>query len=766
MSTIGQRLAVLATLVALMAAPMVTSAAAPAAADDLASIGIATSPSGDVPVGQAMTVTVGWGLNGGNSGSGVAAGFFFRIPTGFRFNGGAPSPCVVNPLGSETEIECDYADLANAPTEFNFAVTAVRESYDATFDAAVVDPEVFDAEDSLTIDAFVPGVSADVHPLAFDEPNPLVLGQSFTLAGNAANAGTTTMNGVTTTIDLRSPLRLDGATWGVSKTPCTISGLRATCAIGPLSGHSSVPVAVSATPTAQVASTTATVTVRSTTPEQQPDPLPDTVTLTRPVKPPIADLGVAVNLPSTQPIVDAPTAASIVVTNHGTAGAAGVSLSFTTSSGEDVKLDVQTPVLWSCTQSGQKFTCVKGTFGHDPLAAGESQSIVFTVTPRTRTSGTISASVTTTSAEPAPDPTPDSATATIAAAAAASADLVVTRYGVVANLVVGTATNPTIVLTNHGPSLARNLHIVVTYPSGWSISRTTGCSVSQSTVTCDVADLPPGDATDVFGVIATPSIAGAGQRVDIAVTSSTPDPDGHHPRTSITYNVVDQPTLSVVAPVSVPEGAVAQIALDLSVRSPKTVSVTCTTGSWTATAGADFVQTTRTLTIAPGATFARLKIQTVQDSLDEPDVEAVLVACGNVVNAKPANPDPHGLQWTAFGIVDDDPLPTLVPGAVSQQEGAATTISVPITLSAPSGRTVTAPWQTEDQTAKAGSDYTATSGTVTFAPGETTKYVTVTILNDSVREPDELFLIRFTGVTNAKLGGFYGVGLVGILNDD
>ena len=165
-------------------------------------------------------------------------------------------------------------------------------------------------------------------------------------------------------------------------------------------------------------------------------------------------------------------------------------------------------------------------------------------------------------------------------------------------------------------------------------------------------------------------------------------------------------------------------------------------------------------------TFAYLEVPTLQDSLDEPDVEAVLVACGNVVNAKPANPDPHGLQWIAFGIVDDDPLPTVVPGAVSQREGAATTVSVPITLSAPSGRTVTAPWHTEDQTAKAGSDYTATSGTVTFAPGETTKYVTVTVRNDSVREPDELFLIRFTGATNAKLGGFGGVGLVQILNDD
>ncbi len=770
MSTIARRLAVLATLVALGAAPMVTAAAAPAAADQFASITISTSPSGDVPVGQAMTVTVDWLIFSPPNGP-APVDFGFTIPAGFRVDSGAPNPCVVSPSGSATNITCDYADVANAPAEFNFAVTAVSESYDATFGAEFSYPEIFDATDSLTIDSYVPGVSADVHPLRFDAPNPLVVGQSFTLAGNAANAGTTTMNGVTATVDLAAPLRLDGATWGASKTPCTISGRRATCAIGTLSGHSSVPVAVSATPTAQAASTTATVKVTSTTPEQQPDPLPDTVTVTRPVKPPIADLGVALNLPSTQPIVDAPTTASIVVTNHGTAGAAGVGLSFSTSSGFDVTLGSGTASQWSCTQSGQTFTCVMGNFGYfPPLAAGASRSIDFTVTPRNRTSGTISASVTTTSAEPAPDPTKDSATATIRVAAAASADLAVAAYGVVGNIVVGTANFESIGVTNHGPSLARDVHIVMTYPSGWSISQTipqAECPVAQLTVTCAIGDLPPGTSTAFVSATASPSTVGAGQKVNVTVTSSTPDPGGH-PHTSFSYNVIDQPTLSIVSlPGSVPEGAVAQIWLNLSLPSSKTVSVTCTTGGGTATAGADYVPTTQTVTVDPGFTSAYLDVPTRQDSLDEADVESVLVECGKVVNAKPARPDPQfGLQWATFGIIDDDPLPTVVPGAVSQPEGAATTVSVPIRLSAPSGRTVTAPWHTEDQTAKAGSDYTATSGTVTFAPGETTKYVTVTVLNDSVSEPDEGFLIRFTGATNAKLGGFYGVGLVEILNDD
>jgi hypothetical protein len=134
MSTIGRRLAVLATLVALMAAPIVTAAAAPAGADQFASIAISTSPSGDVPVGQAMTLTVDWGLDFPPPNGPLPVGFGFTIPASFRVDS-AVGPCVMRPSGSATNIDCDYPDVVNAPAEFNFAVTAVSESYDATFAA-------------------------------------------------------------------------------------------------------------------------------------------------------------------------------------------------------------------------------------------------------------------------------------------------------------------------------------------------------------------------------------------------------------------------------------------------------------------------------------------------------------------------------------------------------------------------------------------------------------------------------------------------------
>ena len=63
-------------------------------------------------------------------------------------------------------------------------------------------------------------------------------------------------------------------------------------------------------------------------------------------------------------------------------------------------------------------------------------------------------------------------------------------------------------------------------------------------------------------------------------------------------------------------------------------------------------------------------------------------------------------------------------------------------------------------------DFTAASGTVTFAPGETAKSVTISVNGDTLPEPDEWITISFNHPTNAHMGGFYGLGFGVILNDD
>jgi hypothetical protein len=76
------------------------------------------------------------------------------------------------------------------------------------------------------------------------------------------------------------------------------------------------------------------------------------------------------------------------------------------------------------------------------------------------------------------------------------------------------------------------------------------------------------------------------------------------------------------------------------------------------------------------------------------------------------------------------PRPSLRIGDVTVAEGntGTRTATFAVTLSAASGQAVTASFATANGTAAAGSDYQATTGTVTFAPGETTKTITITEL--------------------------------------
>ncbi|MFT3920934.1 MAG: Calx-beta domain-containing protein [Myxococcales bacterium] len=69
-----------------------------------------------------------------------------------------------------------------------------------------------------------------------------------------------------------------------------------------------------------------------------------------------------------------------------------------------------------------------------------------------------------------------------------------------------------------------------------------------------------------------------------------------------------------------------------------------------------------------------------------------------------------------------------------------------------SERTVSVSYATADGTAVAGADYSATSGTLLFSPGDTVHSITVPITNDADIEAVETFLLAIS-VTNGLLAG-------------
>jgi uncharacterized delta-60 repeat protein len=86
--------------------------------------------------------------------------------------------------------------------------------------------------------------------------------------------------------------------------------------------------------------------------------------------------------------------------------------------------------------------------------------------------------------------------------------------------------------------------------------------------------------------------------------------------------------------------------------------------------------------------------------------------------------------------------------------------SFTVTLNKTSDQEVRVDFATANGTATAGSDYTATSGTLIFAPGETSKTVAVPITNDSADEPDETFVLNLTGARSGSVADGQGVGTI------
>jgi Calx-beta domain/Domain of unknown function (DUF4114)/Cysteine-rich secretory protein family len=111
--------------------------------------------------------------------------------------------------------------------------------------------------------------------------------------------------------------------------------------------------------------------------------------------------------------------------------------------------------------------------------------------------------------------------------------------------------------------------------------------------------------------------------------------------------------------------------------------------------------------------------------------------------------------------------PTISIGNVSAVEGNTgnVTYNFAVNLSNPSLKLVTVNYGTANQTATvANNDFLATSGTLTFAPGETSKNIAVSVVGDLSIENIETFAVNLTAAVNSSISIGQGIGT--ILNDD
>jgi hypothetical protein len=98
------------------------------------------------------------------------------------------------------------------------------------------------------------------------------------------------------------------------------------------------------------------------------------------------------------------------------------------------------------------------------------------------------------------------------------------------------------------------------------------------------------------------------------------------------------------------------------------------------------------------------------------------------------------------------------------ETNAGTNASFTVSLSPPPSSTATVSYATANGTAAAGSDYTATSGTLTFIAGQGSAVVSVPVTGDLVDEDDETFFLNLSSPSNATIAD--GQGQATIVDDD
>ena len=180
-----------------------------------------------------------------------------------------------------------------------------------------------------------------------------------------------------------------------------------------------------------------------------------------------------------------------------------------------------------------------------------------------------------------------------------------------------------------------------------------------------------------------------------------------------------------------------------SVTNSSTVKVTTVAG--TAKAGTDFTAVSQTVTFASGETNKTVSVSIVNDTVVE-GTETFTVSLSAPTGAVVGLNTPYTVT-----ITDDDTTVGLAAATASVLESAGNAV-LNVVRTGVTNSVVTVNYATANGTALAGSDYTNTTGTVTFNAGETNKTISVPVVADSLIEGKETFTLTLSNPTNALLG--------------
>jgi hypothetical protein len=343
-----------------------------------------------------------------------------------------------------------------------------------------------------------------------------------------------------------------------------------------------------------------------------------------------------------------------------------------------------------------------------------------------------------------------------APAQALAQELAVSDATVAAEGATGTTQSATFTITRSGTTTGES-SVTYSTSNGTAIAPADYTAIAPTAVT-----FAPGETTkQVVVTVNGDALDEADETFSLQLGSPTGATisDG----TGIATIVDDDPLPGVtVSDPSVAEGGANLVfTVTLSAVSGRTVTVDYATADGTATSAMllDYTAKSGTLTFLPGVASQTVSVPITNDSIDEVD-ETVLLNLSLPVDSPATITDAQGVGT----IVDDDGPTISIDDVTLSAEGATgttQTATFTISLSTASAQTVTVRYTTANGTAVAPADYTAVAlTTVTFAPGETSKTVSVTVNGDALDEVDETFQVQLSTPTNAVIQDAAGIATI------
>ena len=271
------------------------------------------------------------------------------------------------------------------------------------------------------------------------------------------------------------------------------------------------------------------------------------------------------------------------------------------------------------------------------------------------------------------------------------------------------------------------------------------------TVRVQLTDDAIEEGTEVFTMnLSTPSANATIARATGTATIIDNDAPSGTPQVSISNLTVDEAAGTANFLITLDRPSAGVVSIDYATQDGAPI-----TGVPAAQAGADYVAASGTVKFAAGETAKTVKIQLINDNLQE-GAEAFSLALSGLVGATALNP-----VGTAVIAANDEPVVSkanisIDDVVVGEQDGFADFV---IRLDAPASAAITVSYNTAGGTASSlyGSDFVTSTGILTFAPGETVKTVRVQLTDDAVEEGTEVFTMNLsTPSANATIARAVG----------